>query len=1169
MLVRFIEVNMSKIWQILPISIALSACGGGDGDTPPSPKETKTYQFTVSGEVLANNGIENLIDIYAGSIKLGQAITSPEGSYSISLMINEEVYNQAKTNEIRLISPISNIQLVKLSSYKLSDAIIKKNITANISNFSTANYILADLNSNGTVSASELQAYHASNNTELIDQNLIKFATVVTSVIDQTTTVKSTNALGWLTDLKTPANWQQWYSQHQQTFDKAWQANLIDNRVSTEAKRYLKRKDKQLNEYKREDIVKQPQYAATCQLNIGVDDHAFDSTKVDIGQSWQLSSKITDSLTGSLIDDKPKWRSSNSTFAEISTSGILKLLSAGNAKITASYKLGRSSCTDSLTLTIIDTQQPEPAKLTSITIGSLPATLVQNSSVPLKVEGSYSDQSVQNVTEKVTWSASPATAVRFENNAVIALSAGKVTITANHEGYRDTATFTIEQAKPLPPALTTIRIDGYKGTKPVGQSWQLGAFGLYSDKSESEISNIVTWHSSDVAVASVKNGLVTAILEGSATITATLGNVSQQQNITVTAAEPTVNHLTLTGEVSDLNKGESTNLSVLVFYENGTNADITNQVSWSSSDSTIASITNGSLHAVNIGSTTITATWQSPFSTPMSVSQHITVLPAALVSITPDIIRNTITLKEGYRLQSSISFKFSDNSVKTYHEISLSSEVDSSGLPVIKFDKQTHSILAHRSGKSSITLNDIPAEILQHLPPEFNNPGPIKVDVTVEDNPDIYQWHRHTLPSIGTNAKNTQNVIYGDTIYRFWHQAIPVTSDMITQAVLLTTFDGSNRFEKQVVLPLRGLISNQMVDGGGNGYTLLISPDGKGTTEYYIYDLLNGSKHKIDFRNTPFTGLLNDSNAVQPFGFTPEGNLITLTKTSDDSYTAYIYRKDVDDPSVRIWAARETIQGENLSFVQLPSFSDHLVVLEQPTSKQSDTKYHFINRTTGNVDNVVSLQYPHASGQCHSITIIPSSSIDNFGAYCYAVNQDNEEEILGYWLWENAKQMPKVFTNTSDSYREGLLPIAVRGNNSRVIISNSSKSKDNNKLLVKVFRYDEYLNGWFLDRFHSQSDKIVSPSYSNQHRLSETSSLILENPYVHDEQVMMTNHGIVVKPRFKKKWQDNTSMADTPIDINVTEHIFQLNDTWYIFSNTDSNKVWSLQMRNSKPDSAQ
>ena len=64
---------MNKIWQTLPMIAVLSACGGGgDGDTPTTPRETeievKTYQLSLSGDVLTNNGVESLIDIYAGNI---------------------------------------------------------------------------------------------------------------------------------------------------------------------------------------------------------------------------------------------------------------------------------------------------------------------------------------------------------------------------------------------------------------------------------------------------------------------------------------------------------------------------------------------------------------------------------------------------------------------------------------------------------------------------------------------------------------------------------------------------------------------------------------------------------------------------------------------------------------------------------------------------------------------------------------------------------------------------------------------------------------------------------------------------------------------------------------------------------------------------------------------
>ncbi len=612
---------MNKIWQTLPMIAVLSACGGGgDGDTPTTPRETETeantYQLTLSGDVLTNNGVENLIDIYAGSIKLGQTKSSPEGSYSTTLNIDEETYNQAKNNELRLISPLSNVQLIKLSSYKLSDAITNKSITANISSFSTANYALADLNNNGVVSTIEWQAYQGSQQKDLINKNLIKFATVVTSVIDKPVTLKTANPLSWLAALKIPANWNQWYNQHQQAFDTAWQTNINNQQLTSEAKRYLISDSKQLNDYTQAEIVKPPQYTAACQLNISVDEPSFESTKVEVGQTWQLSSQVTDSVTGSLISEEPNWKSLNSTLARVSNSGVLDSLAAGSTEIMASYKLGTSICTDSLAVTITDTQQPEPAKLTSIAIGAIPATLVEKESISLNVMGSMSDKSVHNITDKVTWTAIPATTVRFDSNSLVALKTGKVTIAAGYGGFSDTKTFIIEQAKPLPPKLTTIRIDGYNESKLAGESWQLEAFGLFSDKSVSDLSSKVDWQSSNIEVATVANGLVTAKAEGTAIITVSLDGISEKQHVTVTAAEPIVERLTILGSFIDLNKGDEVNIStyfsVFTEYNDETLVEVTHEINWAQSDNTIVSITGDKLRALTEGTFTLTATWHQP-----------------------------------------------------------------------------------------------------------------------------------------------------------------------------------------------------------------------------------------------------------------------------------------------------------------------------------------------------------------------------------------------------------------------------------------------------------------------------------------------------------------------------------------------------------------------------
>jgi len=115
----------------------------------------------------------------------------------------------------------------------------------------------------------------------------------------------------------------------------------------------------------------------------------------------------------------------------------------------------------------------------------------------------------------------------------------------------------------------------------------------------------VTWQSSDTAVATVTNGLVTAVAGGTATITVTTAEGGKTDTCSVTVTEPvtsiTVSPTTLTftmgGTLTDT-------LTATVGRNTATNKAVT----WSSTNTAVATVSNGTVTAVAAGTATITAT---------------------------------------------------------------------------------------------------------------------------------------------------------------------------------------------------------------------------------------------------------------------------------------------------------------------------------------------------------------------------------------------------------------------------------------------------------------------------------------------------------------------------------------------------------------------------------
>jgi hypothetical protein len=73
-----------------------------------------------------------------------------------------------------------------------------------------------------------------------------------------------------------------------------------------------------------------------------------------------------------------------------------------------------------------------------------------------------------------------------------------------------------------------------------GETLQFGAEGTYSDDTTKDLTSSVVWESSDTDVVTINNkGLVTAVAEGTATITATSDDISGSAQLTVTVTADT------------------------------------------------------------------------------------------------------------------------------------------------------------------------------------------------------------------------------------------------------------------------------------------------------------------------------------------------------------------------------------------------------------------------------------------------------------------------------------------------------------------------------------------------------------------------------------------------------------------------------------------------------
>ena len=193
----------------------------------------------------------------------------------------------------------------------------------------------------------------------------------------------------------------------------------------------------------------------------------------------------------------------------------------------------------------------------------------------------------------VIWASSNASVANVNSGAVSAVKEGTATITASAGGK--SATCSVKVSSKI-VAVTSITLDKTSLSMQVGETETITAIV----SPDNAMDKTVEWGSSDVAVATVADGIITAKKSGEATITAKSGSCIAECKVTITVSAESV---TLDKTSLSLAIGESATLTATVKPDDATDKT----VAWSSSDESVAKVDNGKVTAVKSGKATVTA----------------------------------------------------------------------------------------------------------------------------------------------------------------------------------------------------------------------------------------------------------------------------------------------------------------------------------------------------------------------------------------------------------------------------------------------------------------------------------------------------------------------------------------------------------------------------------
>ena len=338
----------------------------------------------------------------------------------------------------------------------------------------------------------------------------------------------------------------------------------------------------------------------------------------------------------------------------LGSEGLATSVSLGSTTITATDPASSMSGNTPLTITA--------AVLTSIAVTPTNPSIALGTTEQFTATGTFSDGSTQNLTNSVTWSSSN-TAVAAVSNALgseglaTSVSLGSTTITATDPAtsISGNTTLTITAA-----VLTSIAVTPTNPSIALGTTEQFTATGTYSDASTQNLTNSVTWSSSNTAVAAVSNalgseGLATSVSVGSTTITATDPATSISGNTTLTVAAAVLTSLAVTPANPSIVVGATQPFTATGTYSDGSTQDLTSSVTWSSSNTAAATVSNASGTAglatsVSAGTTMITATDPATSisgNTPLTVAPHIALIGAASAGSDSGVLSLTISTPAG------------------------------------------------------------------------------------------------------------------------------------------------------------------------------------------------------------------------------------------------------------------------------------------------------------------------------------------------------------------------------------------------------------------------------------------------------------------------------------------------------------------------------------------
>ena len=308
-----------------------------------------------------------------------------------------------------------------------------------------------------------------------------------------------------------------------------------------------------------------------------------------LGETVQLRAEVRDQNGQAMAGASVTWASGSAAVATVSAAGLVTAAAIGTATITATA--GGVSGTAAVTVA---------QTVSAVAVAPAADPLVVGDTLRLAAEATDANGNAVAEAEFAWASGDTAVAAVDATGLVTGVGAGEVEITATSSGVTGRATLMVAA-----PAPTTVTVTpGTLEFTALGDTLRLMA-EVMDQLGRPIKGDPVAWESGDTLVATVDSaGLVTAAGNGAATITAAAGAASGTAVVTVTQS---VRSVTVSPSADTIAPGDTLRLEAEALDENGHRVAGA-RFTWSSSNTSVATVESGLVRGVGEGMATLTAT---------------------------------------------------------------------------------------------------------------------------------------------------------------------------------------------------------------------------------------------------------------------------------------------------------------------------------------------------------------------------------------------------------------------------------------------------------------------------------------------------------------------------------------------------------------------------------